>query len=86
MPSINLNDVTRKVLYIYGVPMTTSLKFSYVSLYGRPFSRYCIFYEFPIDSHLKNSKCHKIFKTWLIAKKSNSLYSTMAANVLIKFG
>ena len=32
------------------------------------------------------SKCHKIFKTWPIATKSNSLYFTMVANVLIKFG
>ncbi len=40
---------------------------------------------FPIDPHVKISKCHKIFKTWPIAKKSNSLYSTMLANVLIKF-
>ncbi len=29
-------------------------------------------------------KCHKIFKTWTIAKKCNSLYSTTVANVLIK--
>ncbi len=41
---------------------------------------------FLIDSHVKISKCHKIFKTWPNAKKSNSLYSTMIANVLIKFG
>ena len=43
-------------------------------------------FRFPIDSHVKISKCHKIFKTWLIAKKSTSAYSTMVANVLIKFG
>ncbi len=36
---------------------------------------------FLTDSHVKISKYHKIFKTWLIAKKSNSLYSTMVANV-----
>ncbi len=41
---------------------------------------------FPIDSHVKISKCHNIFKTWPIAKKNDSLYSTMVANVLIKFG
>ena len=29
---------------------------------------------FPIDSHVKLSKCHEIFKTWSIAKKSNNLY------------
>ena len=34
---------------------------------------------------LKFHKCHKIFKTWTIAKKSDSLYSTMVANVFIKF-
>ncbi len=40
---------------------------------------------FPIDSHVKISKCHK---TWPIAKKSDSLYSTIlvVANVFIKFG
>ncbi len=32
------------------------------------------------------SKCHNIFKTWPIAKKNDSLYSTMVANVLIKLG
>ena len=41
---------------------------------------------FPIDSHVKTTKRHKLFVTWWIAKKSNSLYSPMAANVLIKFG
>ena len=40
----------------------------------------------PFIPIIKISKCHKIFKTWLIAKKSNSLYFTMVANVLIKFG
>ncbi len=34
------------------------------------------FMFFPIDSHLKISKCCKISRTGLIAKKSNSLYST----------
>ena len=33
---------------------------------------------FPIDSHVKISRRHNIFfKTWPIAKKSDSLYSTM---------
>ncbi len=41
---------------------------------------------FPIDSHVKISKCHKMFSTWPIVKKSDSLYSTVVANVLIKFG
>ncbi len=43
-------------------------------------------FTFPIDSYLKISKCHKIFKTWPIAKKRDSLYSTMVANVLKRFG
>ncbi len=41
---------------------------------------------FPIHSHVKISKCHKIFGTRPMAKKSNSLYSFMVANVLMKFG
>ncbi len=48
-------------------------------------SRYCPFY-ITIDSHIKISKYHKTFKSCLIAKKSTSLYSSMVANVLIKFG
>ncbi len=44
------------------------------------------FYDFPIESHAKIPKCHKIFKTWPNVKKSNSLYSTMAVNVPITFG
>ncbi len=62
-----------------------SAKFSSVSLYGQLFFRYCTFYAFAIDSHVKISKRHKIFKTWPIAKKSNSLYSPMVDNVLKKF-
>ncbi len=38
-----------------------------------------------INYHVKIPKCHRIFKTWLIAKKSNSKYSPMVANVLMKF-
>ena len=45
-----------------------------------------IFLGFPIDYHIRISKWHKIFKTWPIAKKSDSLYSTMVAKDLIKFG
>ncbi len=35
--------------------------------FDQPFSRYCTCYDFPIDSHDKISKCHKIFKFWQIA-------------------
>ncbi len=63
------------------VPRTASPKFSSVSLYGQHFSRYCTFYDFPIEFYLKISKCYIFFKTWLIAKK---LYSTMVVNGLMK--
>ena len=36
-------------------------------------------FKFPFDSYVKIPKCHKIFKTWPIAKKSNIRYSTMVA-------
>ena len=42
------------------------------------------FKNFPIESHVKISKCPKFFKIWTITKKSNRLYSTMVANALIK--
>ena len=48
---------------------TLSPKFSSVSLYDQPFC----FPWFPIDSHVKLSKCHKFCKNWPIAKKSNTL-------------
>ncbi len=70
----------------YGVPQTVSPKFSSVLLNGQPFSIYYTFYDFLIDSHVKIWKCHILFKAWLIVKKTNSLYSPMTANVLIKFG
>ena len=37
-------------------------------------------FRFPINSYVKISKCHKIFKTWPIAKKCYSLYFTMVAS------
>ncbi len=45
-------------------------------------------YDFPIDAHVKISKCDKIVKTYPIAKKSSNLFSTMVAksNVLISLG
>ncbi len=50
-------------------------------------SRFEIFYSlgFTIDAYIKTSKCQESFKTWPIAQKSDSLYSAMVANVLIKF-
>ena len=61
---------------IYVHCSTPSPIFSSVLLYDYLFSRYSTF-RFPIDSYLKILKCHKIFNTWPIGKKSNSLYSTM---------
>ncbi len=66
---------------------TASPKFSSVSLYDRLFSRYRVivhFTIFPLTLMLKLQSA--IFLTWPIAKKSNCLYCTMVANVLIKFG
>ncbi len=51
-----------------------------------PFSSYCTFYNFLIYSQAKISKYHKLFKIWTIIRKGNILYSTMAANVLMKVG
>ncbi len=42
-----------------------------------------IFLGFPLDSHVQISNCHRFCKTWLIARKNNSLYSCMVSNVLI---
>ena len=41
---------------------------------------------FPIDSHVKISKCHQIFNFWQIAKISMALHSLMTALFIIKFG
>ena len=59
-----------------------------IYMFRSTFSRFQIFHIlwFSIDSDVKMSKCHKLFKTWLIAKKSNRMYSPMVANVLITFG
>ncbi len=43
----------------------------------------CGFQGFPIDSHVKISKCRILFLIWSIAKKSNSLYPPMVSNGLI---
>ena len=50
---------THETYSTYGV---ASPKFSPVSLYGQPSSRFYTFY-FPIDPHVKISKCHEICKT-----------------------
>ncbi len=39
----------------------SQIKFSSVSLYNQSFSRYCTFYGFLADSHLKISKWHIFF-------------------------
>ena len=40
---------------------TPSTKVSSVSPHDQPFSRYCTFYDFPSNSHVKILRCHKIF-------------------------
>ncbi len=45
-----------------------------------------ILYGFAIDFDVKISKCRKIDKRLSIAEKSHSLYTTMVANGIIKFG
>ena len=65
---------------------TPSPKFSSVSLYNPLFSRYCTFYDFPIVSHVKISKCHKIFNRWHIGKTFITLYFHIAALLIMKFG
>ncbi len=54
--------IRHKKYLTYAVRRTTSPIFSSVSFYDQPFSRNCTFYDFPIDSHVKISKYHKIFK------------------------
>ncbi len=39
-----------------------------------PFLKYSTFCDFSIDSTVSISKCHETSKTWMIAKKSNSMY------------
>ena len=41
---------------------------------------------FPLDSHVKISKCHKIFIFWQLANSFINLHSTMTALFVIKFG
>ena len=52
--------------YMYVHCSTLSPKFSSASLYDRDIPHL----TFPIDSHVKISKCHKIFNYWQIAKIS----------------
>ncbi len=69
-----------KIIYercpTHAVPRAVSLKLSSVALYNHPFSKYCIFYHFSIDSHVTISQCHKMFKNEVIGKKYNSPYSS----------
>ncbi len=55
------------------VHRTTSPKFSSVTLHNQPFSRYCTFQDFPIDFHVKISKCHK----FLILADHQKIYKFM---------
>ncbi len=49
-----LNSKNRHKKYpTYAVHRTVNSKFSSVSLYDQPISRYCTFYDFPTDSHVK---------------------------------
>ena len=73
-----------KVPYIYALYDSESQIFVRFALRLAVFEIFHIL-GFPIDSHVKISKYHKIFKTCPIAKKINSLYSAMVANVLITF-
>ncbi len=76
------NSVNQALNYPTYVHYGTQIpKFSSVSLYDQPFSRYFTFQDFPINSHVRISKCYKIFKTCRIAKRSNP-----PDNGLIKFG
>ncbi len=78
-PQTELKEWDINKYLAYAFTRTVSLKCSSVLLSDQLFSRYCIFYYFPIDSHVKISQCHNIFKTWPIAKKSNRMYSTTVA-------
>ena len=71
---------------MYAVHRTASPKFSSVSFYDHPFSRYCTFQDFLIASHVKISKCHKIFILGQIPKTFITLHSLIPALFIIKFG
>ena len=58
----------------YAFPRTVSPTFSSVSLYNQPFSRYCISCNFPIDPHVKISKC-PVLKSWSNAQKKRPVFS-----------
>ncbi len=74
------NDLTRKVF-----PRTANPKLSSVSVYGQSFSRYCTFYDFPIDSHVKISKCNKIVKLGRLPRKVIACIPPTVAGALTKF-
>ncbi len=75
MTPIQTLTIGHKSTYIYVNPRNPSPKFSSVSLYVQPFSKYSTCQDFPIDSHVKISNCHKMFKTWPISKKVTSCNS-----------
>ena len=63
-----------------------SHKVSSISLFNQSFSRYCIFQDFPIDSHVKISKYLKIFKFWQINNIYHNFCSFLTTLFIIKFG
>ncbi len=79
-PQLNSNDLTRKVPYICSSQDCESKIFICFALRSATFKIFAV----ALDSDVKVSKCHKIFKTWPITKKSNSLYSPTVSNVLTK--
>ncbi len=60
-PKLNSNDLTRKVLYIRSSWDHESQIFSRFALRSAIYFRSCSFHDFPIDSHVKISKCHNFF-------------------------
>ncbi len=60
----------KNTFHIYVHCSTPSPKFSSISLYGQLFFEIFHILGFPIDSHVKISKCHKIFNLRQIAKYS----------------
>ncbi len=83
-PKLNSRNQASKVPHIYSLYHPESQIFVRFTLRLAIFE---IFHNlnFPIDPHVKISKCHKIVKAWPIAQKSDSLYSIIVANVLINF-
>ncbi len=86
MPSNQTQGIGHQKYPTYVHSSTQSPNFLPVWVYDLPFSRYSTFYDFPIDSHVKISKCHKIFKFWQIANIYHNFCSLMTPLFIIKFG